>query len=119
MMDNVYSQMLITAKNAGINVVGKHKAAKLLALCCAIGDEPFVFNKKLYEDVMYAADVTGIKHMNYPLEEITSLINKYYNDLQIGTADWVQEINEEYKTKFPKKMESDGREKLIWPSMLI
>lgn len=112
----MYSQMMNTAKAAGINVIGKHKATKLLALCMAFGDEPFVFSEKLSADVMIAADLCGIGPMRIPDEESVKLINRYYHSLRDG-ASWVQGINSEYGTDFRNKIETDGREKLTWQSM--
>lgn len=80
----MYGHMLDTAKAAGINVIGKHKAAKILALCLAFGNEPFVFNEKLNFDVMAAVDVCGIGPMSIPDGESLMLINFYYKELQKG-----------------------------------
>lgn len=110
------NQMIETAKHAGIHVIGKHKAAKLLALCMAFGDEPFVFCGKLHEDTMLAADACGIGPMRKPDTESVRLINMYYNSLRDG-ASWVSGINAEYGTNFRNQMETDGRNKLSWQSM--
>lgn len=118
MKDNIYSQMIETAKAAGINIIGKRKAAKLLALCMAFGDEPFVFDEKLSADVMAAAEICGIGPMRVPDEESVKLINRYYHSLRDG-ASWVSAINSEYGTDFRDRIETDGREKLTWQSMHI
>lgn len=110
------NQMIETAKHAGIHVIGKHKAAKLLALCMAFGEEPFVFDGKLYEDTMIAAEICGIGAMKTPDSESTTLINRYYHSLRDG-ASWVSGINAEYGTAFRNQMETDGRDKLTWRSM--
>ena len=108
------NEMLKTAQSAGINIMGKHKAAKLLALCYAFTDESFVFDKRLHNDVQTAAYVCGIGSMRTPDMEAVKLINSYLHDLQNG-AGWVSEINSEYRTNFKNQMETDGRDRLKWP----
>lgn len=110
------NEMERTALNAGIGVMGKHKAAKLLALCMAFGDEPFVFDGKLHKDAMLAAELCGIGPMRKPDHEATKLINRYYRSLKDG-ASWVSAINAEYGTVFKIRIEDDGREKLLWQYM--
>ena len=58
---NIYKQMMTTAVNAGLAVMPKNKAAKLLAACYVYGDEPFVLAGKLHTDTMLAAQVLGIE----------------------------------------------------------
>ena len=110
------NEMERTALNAGIEIMGKHKAAKLLALCMAFGDEPFVFDEKLYKDTMIAAEVCGIGPMRKIDFEAVKLINRYYHSLKNG-ASWVSAINAQYGTTFKNQIEDDGRGKLLWQSM--
>lgn len=110
------NEMERTALNAGLGIMSKHKAAKLLALCMAFGEEPFVLDEKLYKDTMIAAEICGIGAMRTPDAEATTLINRYYHSLRDG-ASWVSGINAEYRTAFRNQMETDGRDKLTWQSM--
>lgn len=110
------NEMERTAFSAGIGIMGRHKAAKLLALCMAFGDEPFVFDGKLHSDTMLAAEVCGIGPMRKPDAESVRLINRYFNSLRDG-ASWVSGINTEYGTNFRNQIETDGRDKLSWQSM--
>ena len=110
------NEMERTALSAGLRIMSKHKAAKLLALCMAFGEEPFVFDGKLHKDTMIAAEICGIRAMKTPDVEAVKLINMYYNSLKDG-ASWVSEINAEYGTDFRSQMETDGKDKLRWRSM--
>ena len=109
------NEMERTALNAGLGIMGKHKAAKLLALCMASGGEPFVFDGKLHSDTKLAAEICGIGPMRKTDSEAEMLIKQYYHELKDG-ASWVSDINEEYGTAFENKME-DGRDKLSWRYM--
>lgn len=114
-----YFRFVQTAISSGIVIIKKHKAAKLLALCMAFGDEPFVFDGKLYRDVITAAMTYKIRPMQVPDDEVSRLINGYYHSLKTGTASWVEEINNEYGTNFASHLGDDGRRgaKNIWQSM--
>lgn len=114
-----WEQFYDTMIAAGILPIGKHRAAKLLALCLVFGDEPFVFNEKLHRDVMIAAKTYKIGPMQIPDDDIAKLIYKYCHDLTLG-ANWVEEINERYGTDFRNQTEYGAeREKSAWRSMHI
>ena len=108
MSDSLYSQMLRTAGKAGIDIIGKDKAVKLLALCFAFGDEAFVFADKLHEDVMFAADRYGIAAMSAPNQQIAREISQRVREIRtIGKPEWVSEIEAEYHIEFPRWKEND------------
>ena len=98
-MTDLRQQMINTARSAGINVIGRHKAAMLFALCLQYGDEPFVFNQRLHNDVMIAADTYGYRAMRVPDKEVAALTQLYLDELTCG-ASWVKQINAEYGTEF-------------------
>lgn len=99
---DLYQQMMATAVNAGLAVMPKDKAAKLLAACYVYGDEPFVLAGKLHTDTMLAAKVLGVEPCAIPPEGSKKKINRYYRG--IVTSDnvpaWLLELGEEYGVDF-------------------
>lgn len=112
------NEMEQTALNVGIRIISKHKAAQLLALCLNIGDEPFVFNKKLHDDTMTAARLYGFYGMGIPDSELTQLVRQYTQSLyQLNASRWVQAINEQYGTAFPDYIPKIMNGQELWQSM--
>lgn len=93
--------MLETALCAGINIIPKHKAAKLLALCYYYGDEPFVFNKELYGAAMIASKTFGFEGGKIPDQEVARQFKKRMSEITDGKANWVEDIEKEYGVRFP------------------
>ena len=112
------NEMEKTALSAGIKTIGKHKAAQLLALCMAVGDEPFVFSQKLHDDTITASQMYGLYGMGVPDREVVELIKIHINELFFGDArSWVTKINEQYDTLFPYHVSPITRGKELWQSM--
>lgn len=105
-MDVFQRQMLQTAAGIGLRVIPKEKAAKLLSLCYVFGDEPFVFDEKLHDDVMKSAICYGVQGGQKIDQGFSSLLNKYTAELRKGRPDWLAGIEEEYGTAFPELREN-------------
>ncbi len=101
-MDILQRQMLQTAANIGLKVIPQEKAAKLLSLCYVFGDEPFVFDEKLHDDVMKSAISYHVQDGQKIDQGFTKLLNKYASDLRNGKPDWLADIEAEYGITFPE-----------------
>lgn len=102
-MDSLYQQMMNTAANAGLAVMSRDKAAKLLAACYVYGDEPFVLASKLHTDTMLAVRILQMEPGVIPPQESKKKLNRYYRE--IVTSDnvpgWLSELGAEYGVTFP------------------
>ncbi len=120
--------MLRTAMNAGINPIGKDKAARLLAICFFFGSEDFVYNKKLATDIMTVAEIYGCSGACIADPELAQKLKLYVNDIKRyytkdvavtdydmantyvtvtrdkkpGKPKWLADIEDEYGMSFPK-----------------
>lgn len=101
-MNTLQRQMLQTAANIGLVVVPREKAAKLLSLCYVFGDEPFVFDEKLHDDVMKSAISYHVQGGQKIDQSFAKLLNKYTNELRNGKPDWLADIEAEYEMTFPE-----------------
>lgn len=104
-MATLYQQMMETAVNAGLTVMPKDKAAKLLAACYVYGDEPFVLASKLNTDTMLAARILRMEPGTVPPQESKKKLNRYYREIVNAkpgeTPAWLSELGEEYGITFP------------------
>ena len=90
-----------------MNIIGRDKSLKLLALCFLFGDEAFVFGDKLREDVLYAARNYGFLSMKVPDPDAVAEIQQRVNEIRTeGKPDWVLQLEEEYQVEFPRWKEN-------------
>lgn len=103
-MDSLYQQMMNTAANAGLAVMSRDKAAKLLAACYVYGDEPFVLASKLHTDTMLAARILQIEPGVIPPQESAKKLNRYYREIVRAKPGeipaWLSELGAEYGVTF-------------------
>lgn len=96
--------MMETAVNAGLAVMPKDKAAKLLAACYVYGDEPFVLAGRLHTDTMLAAKVLNIEPGVIPPRDSGKKLNRYYREIVHAKPgeipDWLSELGKEYGVNF-------------------
>ena len=99
----LYQQMMSTAVNAGLAVMPKDKAAKLLAACYVYGDEPFALAEKLHTDTMLAARILGIEPCKIPPQESKKKLNRYYREIVTSdnVPNWLSKLGYEYGVTFP------------------
>lgn len=102
---DLYGQMMTTAVNAGLAVMPKSKAAKLLAALQAYGDEPFVLAGKLHTDTMLAARVLKIEPGVMPPRANTRAVRVRYEEIVHAKPGevpaWLSELGAEYGVAFP------------------
>lgn len=103
---DIYAQMMATAVNAGLAVMPKSKAAKLLAALQAYGDEPFVLGGKLHTDTMLAAKVLGMEPgpVPPPRKNARAVRNRYEEIVHAKPGEvpsWLSELGAEYEVDFP------------------
>ena len=101
---NLHAQMMTTAANAGLAVMPKSKAAKLLAVLQAYGDEPFVLAGKLHTDTMLAAKVLSIEPgVIPPRKNARAVRNRYEEIIRAKPGEvpaWLSELGAEYGVTF-------------------
>lgn len=98
---NLYSQLLETARNAGIQVIGKDKAARILAIVYKYGDENSVYSYKLKSDINHICKDYGFSGGGVPDREVTDKFKQYARELEAPEkAKWLKEIEKEYDVKF-------------------
>ncbi len=104
MSQTLYQQMMETAVNAGLAVMPKDKAAKLLAACYVYGDEPFTLGSKLNTDTMLAARILKIEPGVIPPQESAKKLNRYYREIVRAKPGeipaWLSELGAEYGVTF-------------------
>lgn len=102
---DLHRQMMKTATNAGLSVMPKSKAAKLLAALQAYGDEPFVLAGKLHTDTMLAARVLKIEPGVIPPRKNARAVRNRYEEIVHAKPGevpaWLSEFGEEYGVTFP------------------
>lgn len=100
-MESLYGQMVETAENAGINIVGIERAAQVLAVVYLYGDESAVYSEKMKIDIAYICRKYGVYGTGTPDEAFISKIKKYVGEIRdCWKPQWLRCIEGSYKVIF-------------------
>lgn len=103
MEKDLYSQMLNTAANCGINVISKEHAAQLMSVVFLYGDENTVYSKKMNTDIMFISKQYGLYDGGIPDKNFVNMVSRYVSDIRNGNhLGWLEELEERYCVTFPK-----------------
>ena len=93
--EKLYHQILETAKKQDINIISKHRGAQLLAIVFLYGNEDFIYNKHLSEDIKQAQIMFNIFGGCIPQD--LELIKFYVSQLKKSiNYEWLEDIKKIY-----------------------
>lgn len=103
-MNRLYKQMLTTAENAGINIIGIERAAQIMATVYLYGDESTVYSEKLRTDITHICRKYGLYGGRIPDADFISKVKKYSYQIRVsgGKPVWLKTIENSYRVVFPK-----------------
>ena len=80
-IDNIHEQLTQSALSAGLTIIGKELAAKILAVIYMYDDERITYSDKLRADVKYIQARYNIDGCGIPDAELVELIKQRINEL--------------------------------------
>lgn len=106
-MDGIlYRQMVETAANAGIDIIGTERAAQILAVVYLYGDESSVYSTKMKTDIAHICRKYGIHGTGEPDAGMIGKIKKYTREIKdSGKPEWLSMMEVNYGVSFPEYRE--------------
>lgn len=94
-IDNIHEQLTQSAIAAGLTIIGKELAAKILAVIYMYDDERITYSDKMRSDVKYIQARYNIDGSGTPDADLVELIKQRVNELQkyrTNIPDWATEL---------------------------
>ncbi len=103
----LYEQMLNTAAQCGINVIGKEHAAQLMAVVYLYGDESAVYSEKMRTDISHVSNKYGLYGGGIPDSDFIDGVRQYIADIKRQKHPvWLNRFEEQYGVTFPEYREA-------------
>lgn len=80
-IDNIHEQLTQSALAAGLTIIGKELAAKILSVIYMYDDERITYSDKLRADVKYIQSQYNIDGCGIPDADLVELIKQRINEL--------------------------------------
>ena len=103
-MTDLYTQMLQTAANAGMELLSTDHAAQLIAVVYLYGDESAVYSDKMRADIQRTQKRFGLYDGGDVDTDFLRRVTQYARAVRLGgDGTWLKEFEKRYDVELPEE----------------